>query len=946
MKSIIQKIGMVITLLWTSISALAYDFEVDGIAYTITSFSDLTCSVSSSDETYEGEIVVPSEVTFNGKMLTVTSISDNAFENSSATGIKLPQTIIEIGKSAFANCSALNSVELQEGIKTIEDNAFYGCETLSAILFPETIERIGISCFGKCKSLKSAILPKDLSALGKQAFIDCSALEYVDIGNISVLEDYTFFKCESLKNISWGANIRILKNYVFANCGFENFVIPNTVIQIGQGILSDCESLTSFTLGNGITSLSSDPILNSPVKNLIIVDGDQPLIFKFGSGRFSLLCSDSSNSYYICDGAYCNKQLEYIYIGREISTYIDRPNYGNNSHPIHYIAPPFYSNKDIKTVKISSNVNYLNGVTINSKHSSGVEAKHYAYGFFEKCSSLESLIIDGLNIIGEDFANGCISLKEIEIPNNVTTIAPSAFQSCANLETVILGSKLEEIGNSVFDGCNSLISIYCKSEKAPSYSTGFTKDIYLNCNLFIPFDAEQSYKSTSPWDNFWNVQESHECVSEFKYDGLIYSIISGNNVVISGNDITESSTLIIPTHVNYYSKEYNVIEIGKKAFKNNNKINSIIIPSSIAYISDDAFFRCSGLKNMTIEYGENALTLGHTSTVQFSDLITPFPNPSDVDEKRTGFQNGYYDGLFYGLPIEHLVINRDIELPKYYERTIGSPTSSYSTVYNDIIYYPPFYGLTNLKSVEIGENVSAICKNQIEAVINAVPTTMEYTNFGKCDNIEVIVSNNPTAPIGGGFSQTVYENATLFLPKDSEDSYNNDDYWKRFSHVKESPFIHIESISFGDDELIVGYNESKILQPIINPIDASIVNLKWDSSNPSVATVSEDGTITSYSREGETIITALACDGYGASASIKIVVQKGAGISDIFTDETLDIRIKNGKIVIKGKAETDVVDIYNIQGQHIESSTSNVIDINAKGIYIIKIGSVCKKVIL
>lgn len=388
-----------------------------------------------------------------------------------------------------------------------------------------------------------------------------------------------------------------------------------------------------------------------------------------------------------------------------------------------------------------------------------------------------------------------------------------------------------------------------------------------------------------------------------------------------------------------------LITIGNNAFAGSG-IKALTIPGSVSSIGSDVCAQCPSLTSLEFSASQNPISLGNKSSLNLSSSITPYPNATTVDEKRTGFRNGYYDGLFYGLPIEHLVINRDIELPKYYERAMGSSTSNYSKVYNDIIYYPPFYGLTNLKSIEIGENVSAICKNQIEAVVSATPVYMEYANFGKCDNIEVVISNNPNAPIGGGFSKAAYDNAYLFLPNGGIDSYKNDDYWKNCAHIDETSFIPVKSISFESDELAIDINESNILNPIINPSDASIKTLKWSSSDSSIINVSGDGVVTSSSREGEATITATACDGSNVSASIRIMVQEGAGISDVVADSKFDISIKDGCILISGKAETDIVEIYNIQGQLIKSSTSNIIIINSNGVYLVKIGSICKKIVL
>ena len=376
-----------------------------------------------------------------------------------------------------------------------------------------------------------------------------------------------------------------------------------------------------------------------------------------------------------------------------------------------------------------------------------------------------------------------------------------------------------------------------------------------------------------------------------------------------------------------------------------NNVTSLSIPKTCKEILSINAIQPSTMRELIIDPSDASISIGR-GKLQLSNSITPFPNPSDVEERRTGFRNGYYEGLFYELPIERLVISRNIELPKYYERTLGTPTSSYSTVYDDLIYYPPFYGLKDLKYVEIGENVSAICKNQIEAVVNAVPTTMEYTNFGECDNIEVVVSNSPNAPIGGGFSQVTYESASLFLPNGGADSYKSDDYWKKFAHISEATIIPIESISFESDEVTMDINDSKLLHPIINPSDASIKTLKWSSSKPSIVNVSEDGVITTSSREGEAIITASACDGTNLSASIKIIVQEGAGIYEVLSDARIDISVENGRLYIRGKHDTDTVSIYNVQGQLVISTYDNEIGLSTKGIYIIKVDSICKKIIL
>lgn len=92
-------------LLCTAVSA--YDFEVDGNYYNITSSSDLTVSVtyySYSDEN-SGSVVIPEKVTYNGKEYSVTSIGERAFyECSGLTSVTIPNSVTSIGSGAFYDC--------------------------------------------------------------------------------------------------------------------------------------------------------------------------------------------------------------------------------------------------------------------------------------------------------------------------------------------------------------------------------------------------------------------------------------------------------------------------------------------------------------------------------------------------------------------------------------------------------------------------------------------------------------------------------------------------------------------------------------------------------------------------------------------------------------------------------------------------------------------------
>ena len=106
LKTIITAIALML-----SLSANAYDFEVDGIYYNVLSMTDLTCSVTSGDNKYSGNVIIPEKATYAGMTFAVTSI----------------------GNYAFYGCTGLTSVTIGNSVTSIGDKAFYYCEGLRDI---------------------------------------------------------------------------------------------------------------------------------------------------------------------------------------------------------------------------------------------------------------------------------------------------------------------------------------------------------------------------------------------------------------------------------------------------------------------------------------------------------------------------------------------------------------------------------------------------------------------------------------------------------------------------------------------------------------------------------------------------------------------------------------------------------------------------------------------
>lgn len=82
----------------------AYDVEIRGIYYNINT-TNKTAKVTSGDNKYQGNITIPTSITYKKTKLNVTGIAVSAFRNcTNLTNITIPNSVTTIESSAFRNC--------------------------------------------------------------------------------------------------------------------------------------------------------------------------------------------------------------------------------------------------------------------------------------------------------------------------------------------------------------------------------------------------------------------------------------------------------------------------------------------------------------------------------------------------------------------------------------------------------------------------------------------------------------------------------------------------------------------------------------------------------------------------------------------------------------------------------------------------------------------------
>ncbi len=126
----------------------------------------------------------------------------NSFAPAGLTTYTIPNSVTEIGKSAFSECSALTSITIPDSVTKIGDFAFAWCDALTSVNIPNSVTEIGNWAFNNCSALESVTIPDRVTKIGEYAFQDCSALISITIpDSVTKIGGSAFEGCYALKEV-------------------------------------------------------------------------------------------------------------------------------------------------------------------------------------------------------------------------------------------------------------------------------------------------------------------------------------------------------------------------------------------------------------------------------------------------------------------------------------------------------------------------------------------------------------------------------------------------------------------------------------------------------------------------------------------------------------------------------------------------------------------------
>ena len=619
-----------------------------------------------------------------------------------------------------------------------------------------------------------------------------------------------------------GIGENVFKN----NARMVTVSIPDTVTYIGRSAFEGCTNLVGVTIPDGVTNVNSSTFYKcSNLKDVSF--GENVTII--GNSAFSN-CG-SLESIEIPDsvteiGAYAFDNcasLASVKLSKGLITLGGR-SFGSCEKLTEIEIPKSLKTGDWSGGGPFSNCKGLKTVTFEKG------TTRIACYLFGNCTGLEEIVIpDTVTSIDYDAFRDCSNLKSVAIGENVTTIGSYAFWDCSLLESIEIPDSVTEIGMYAFANCSSMTEAYIADSVTSMGDSTFSGCVKLE-KIHIP-----NIRRNIAQNMFYNCSSLKEInlpdTLETIQQSAFYNCDSLTEMVLPGK----------------------VTEIGNSVFYDCDGLTKLVIPDSVTSIGNNAFNSCELLADVSLGTGLTAIPEScFANCPSIKEIVLPY-------RMKTLAAKAF----------NACTALTDVTIPRSVT-SIGTQAFSYPakmTIYGIAGTYAQTYADENsIQFVNKEVNATAASLDKKELTLNKGAVSRLVLSVTPSDFTDQVSWKSADQGIA-----TIEEDGTLRAlaigTTTIKGIVGNVEAACKVTVVQPVTSVSIS----GNYKISMEGGDTLQLTAAAYPQNAFNKELKWESADPSVATVTKTGEVKAL-KKGSTRITATAMDGSGCNDYVDITV--------------------------------------------------------------------------
>ena len=773
---------------------------------------------------------------------------------STASDIQLGSCVTEIGQGAFSGYTNLTDVEFPDSLTTIGVGAFSG-SSVSSIDFNNT-ETICNNAFANCQNISTLNIGSAVTSIGNSSFQNCSGFTNLTIGSaVTRIGDSAFQNCSGLTSVDIPDNVETIGTNAFYYCrNMVSATIGDGVTSIGQGAFNQNDNMTGATIGSGITSIGSNCFTGSKMKRLNIEATTPPTIAysgTFGNGSYLIYVPYESYNDYISAQYWSNIKNRIVY----------------EDFPYKVM---FMGSDGVENIVPCNSSSSIAQTEVNNSITSGTSKLVFG---------------DCVTEIGQYAFSGNATINEIEWSDSITKIGYEAFSDCkGGIHISSLPSSVTYYDTGAFECSNGNTSIdNLTIGSGVTYVGSYAFEYTTIGNLRIGDFSGTTY-DTSPFRNcnISNISFGNQITST--PNAMCYGCSCLTALTIPSNitNISDDSFSRAKDLKRIVFEGNSPTTIGRYAFSNGS-FSSITAPN-IASIDFEAFYRCSGLTNVSIggnipsgydayintetigkeafeyltdgfeslELGSNVTTIGDSSFGSNNNLQklhivgnsgtvisgSAFGSCSALTEviidnasSISGSQSTSYGSFGYSTNIERVTIGNVSSWDyAFYGRTKISSVTLSNGCTN--VGQGTFSGCTSISNVDFPSTLTSIgasaftnCSGMTTLIIPDSVISIGNNAFQNCSGLTSILVGRSTPPTIG---TNVFNgsNCFIYVPQASYDLYVNAENWSTYANRIYAVGRDYKAMLMGGTNMIVNCNDNTTLAlSEISSNQASTINI-------------------------------------------------------------------------------------------------------------------------